>query len=92
VTLRFDGNYLGLALGTIIAGGLFITTSWLVFRGTAEESVNAVLLSQYLPGYTVSMPGALIGAIELFCVVYMLCQLFSWIYNSVARFRGRKPR
>jgi hypothetical protein len=92
VTLRFDGNYLGLALGTIIAGGLFITTSWLVIRGTAEESMHAILLAQYLPGYSVSMAGGLLGAIEMFCVVYMLCQLFSWIYNSVARFRGRKPR
>jgi hypothetical protein len=92
VTLRFDGNYLGLALGSIIALGLFITTSWLVFRGTAEESYHAVLLSHYLPGYNVSYAGALVGAIELFGVVFMLCQLFSWIYNSVARSRGRKPR
>jgi len=92
VTLRFDGNYLGLALGAIIAGGLLITTSWLVFRGTANESMHAYLLAQYLPGYSVTIPGGLLGAIELFCVVYMLCQLFSWIYNAVARFRGRKPR
>lgn len=91
VTLRFDGNYLGLALGTIVAGGLFATSAWLVFRGTAEESVHAILLSQYLPGYSVSLAGGLLGAVELFCVVYMLCQLFSWIYNTVARYRGRKP-
>ena len=92
VTLRFDGNYLGLALGTIIAGGLFVTTGWLVFRGTADESVHAILLAQYLPGYSVSIPGALLGAVELFGVMYMLSQLFSWIYNTVARYRGRTPR
>ena len=91
VTLRFDGNYLGLALGAIIAGGLFMTTSWLVFRGTADESVHAILLAQYLPGYTVSIAGGLIGAAELFCVVYLICQLFSWIYNTVALYRGRNP-
>jgi hypothetical protein len=91
VTLRFDGNYLGLALGTILAGGLFVTTSWLVLRGTADQSVHAVLLSHYLPGYNVSIAGGLIGALELFCVAYMLSQLFSWIYNTVARYRGRKP-
>lgn len=92
VTLRFDGNFLGLALGSIIAGGLFITTSWLVFRGTAEESIHAILLSQYLPGYSVSIPGGLLGAVELFGVVFMLCKLFSWIYNRVALIRGRKPK
>jgi hypothetical protein len=92
VTLRFDGNFLGLALGSIIAGGLFITTSWLVFRGSAEESIHAILLSQYLPGYSVSIPGGLLGAVELFGVVFMLCKLFSWIYNRVALIRGRKPK
>jgi hypothetical protein len=92
VTLRFDGNYLGLALGSIIAGGLFVTTSWLVLRGSASESIHAILLSQYLPGYTVSIPGSLLGAIELFCVVFIICQLFSSIYNKVALIRGRKPK
>ncbi len=92
VTLRFDGNYLGLALGSIIAGGLFVTTGWLVFRGTAEESIHAILLSQYLPGYTVSISGGLLGAIELFGAVFIICHLFSSIYNQVALIRGRKPK
>jgi len=92
VTLRFDGNYLGLALGSMVAAGLIVTTSWLVFRGTADESMHAVLLAQYLPGYSVSVPGSIIGAVELFALTYLLCLLFSWIYNNVARVRGRDPR
>ncbi len=92
VTLRFDGNYLGLALGSMVAAGLIITTNWLVFRGTADESMHAVLLAQYLPGYSVSVPGSIIGAVELFALTYLLCLLFSWIYNNVARVRGRDPR
>lgn len=92
VTLRFDGNYLGLALGSMVAAGLIVTTNWLVFRGTADESMHAVLLAQYLPGYSVSVPGSIIGAVELFALTYLLCLLFSWIYNTVARVRGRDPR
>jgi len=92
VTLRFDGNYLGLALGSVVAFGLVITTSWLVFRGTADESIHAILLAQYLPGYSVSFLGSIIGAAELFAATYLLSQLFSWIYNNVARVRGRDLR
>lgn len=91
VTLRFDGNYLGIALGSIVSIGLFVTTSWLVFRGTADESMHAFLLAQYLPGYSVSIPGALIGALEIFIIVYVLSLLFGWIYNRVSVARGRNP-
>lgn len=91
VTLRFDGNYLGIALGAITSLGLIATTFWLVIRGTAEESLHAGLLAQYLPGYTVTIPGSFIGALELFAFFYIFSQLFSWIYNSVTRARGRNP-
>jgi hypothetical protein len=87
-TLHFDGRYLGLALGTIVAGGLVITTNWLVFRGTADESVHAILLVNYLPGYTISLTGSLIGALELFGVTYLMSLLFSWIYNGVVSLRS----
>jgi len=92
VTLRFDGNYLGFSLGSIVALGLVITTNWLVFRGTADVSMHAILLAQYLPGYEISFIGSIIGAVELFATTYLLSLLFSWIYNSVARARGRDPR
>lgn len=91
VTLRFDGNYMGIALGSIAALGLLLTTSWLVFRGTADESMHAFLLAQYLSGYSVSIPGALIGALETFVFLYVLSLLFSWIYNQVCIARGRNP-
>ena len=60
-----------------------VTTSWLVLRGTAEESMHAVLLAQYLPGYSISVPGSIIGAVELFALTYLLCLLFSWLYNNI---------
>lgn len=88
ITLYFDGNYLGLALGAIVALGLFVSTSWLVFRGTAAESMHALLLANYLPGYTVSYTGAMIGAVETFAITYLICRLFSWTYNRVALLRS----
>ena len=83
------GNSLGLALGTVVAGSLIVTTNWLVLRGTAEESVHARLLENFLPGYSISFLGSLIGAIQLFVFVYLSCLLWSWIYNGIISVRHR---
>jgi len=82
-----DGKFLGMAVGSVIAAGLMITTNWLVLRGTAGESVHAMLLVNYLPGYSVSFIGSIIGAVELFVVVYLLSLIFSGVYNRLASAR-----
>ena len=84
-TFFIDGKFLGVATGTVIAVGLIITTNWLVFRGTADESVHAMLLVNFLPGYSVSFIGSIIGAVELFIMVFILSLIFSGIYNRLAR-------
>lgn len=88
--MRLDGHSLGLALGTSVVLGLVVTTNWLVIRGTANESVHAALLAQYLPGYSVSMAGSLIGAVEVFVLAYAGCHLLAAVYNGVAGWRRRK--
>lgn len=87
-TLRMSGKHLGLALGGVVSIGLVITTNWLVIRGTADESMNAMLLSNYLPGYTVSFWGSIVGGVQLFFITYIICLIFSWLYNVVAFSRG----
>lgn len=86
--LRISGHFLGLAMGLLTALGLLVTTNWLVLRGTAQESVHAALLVNYLPGYTVSFTGSLIGAAQLFAVTYLLCFLLAVTYNLVATRRA----
>ena len=88
--LRLDGHSLGLALGSIAALGLLITTNWLVVRGTAEESVHAALLAQYLPGYAVSAAGSILGAVDVFIITYVFCVLLAVIYNGVAAWRRKR--
>jgi hypothetical protein len=87
--LRLDGPSLGLAIGFAGALGLIVTTNILVLRGTAAESVRARLLGEVLPGYAVSVAGSIIGAIELFVVLYLFCRAFAFIYNL---FATRRPR
>jgi hypothetical protein len=90
--LRLDGRSLGLALGLIGAFGVILTTNWLVIRGTADESIHAMLLVNYLPGYRVSFTGSLIGALEFFVLIFVGGLLFSGIYNRLAARRGSGSR
>ena len=83
----FSGNALGIGLGALMALQLLVTTNWLVARGTAPYSNNAALLSQYLPGYTVSFSGSIVGAIELFAAAFVMSHVLAGIYNTVARLR-----
>lgn len=88
--LRISGHGLGLALGSLMALQLFLTTNWLVIRGTADESRHAVLLGNYFPGYSVSFIGSLIGAAEIFAVTYILSLVLSQIYNWIVARRHRR--
>jgi hypothetical protein len=85
--VRVHGPSLGLAIGAIGAAGLFGATNWLVLRGTAAESIHARLLAQVLPGYQVDFAGSLVGACELFFVLFAFCLAFAWTYNRLAAAR-----
>ncbi|MEO5701572.1 MAG: hypothetical protein ABIS17_15110 [Casimicrobiaceae bacterium] len=87
--LRLHAPSLGLAIGGTGALGLLVTTNLLVLRGTAGESVHAQLLSEVLPGYRVNPLGSVIGALELFALLYLLCALFVAVYNGLAAWRRR---
>lgn len=85
--LRLHGVSLGAAIGTMAALCLFFSTTWLVVRGTADESVHAALFSNYIPGYSVSVPGALLGAATLFVMVFVACLLLASVYNKIVKLR-----
>ena len=88
--LRLHGYSLGLAIGAIAALGLFCSTTWLVIRGTADESVHAALFSNYIPGYSVSLLGGLVGALELFAFVFLGSILLAAVYNKIVEIRHRR--
>ena len=85
--LRVSNYALGLALGLVAGLQLLLATMWLVVRGTADESVHAQLLSNYLPDYTVSLQGGLIGGLELFFLVSVGSALANYIYDYIAQRR-----
>jgi hypothetical protein len=87
--LRLHGFSLGMAIGAISALCLFFSTTWLVVRGTADESSHAALFSNYIPGYSVSILGALWGAMELFALVFIACLLLAAVYNKLVEMRHK---
>jgi hypothetical protein len=87
--LRISSHALGFALGVVAALQLMLATLWLVLRGTAGESVHAKLLANYLPGYTVSWQGSVLGGLELFFLVYLFTIVAGEIYNFLVRVRHK---
>lgn len=87
ITLRLHGVPLGVAIGSVVGASLLLSTLWLVIRGTADESVNAALLSNYLPGYTVSVLGGVMGAIGLFIFIFICSVLLAFVYNRIIDIR-----
>jgi hypothetical protein len=89
LTLMISGPALGFALGLLTALQLVAVTWWLILRGTGDESYHAALLQYYMPGYSPSPVGAIIGGAWLFLYVYGFARLFAGIYNRVARWNNR---
>jgi hypothetical protein len=71
----------GLALGLLAASLLFVATVVLVIRGGTNVGRHLGLLSVYLPGYSVTWPGAFIGAAYMFFLGYGAGRMIATVYN-----------
>jgi len=74
---RMDVAALAVALGTVCAVGLFLMTAVLLVKGAppgAHVGPHLGLLDTYLPGYSVSWSGGVIGA------------AYAWIIGAVTGF------
>lgn len=63
---RIDVTAMATATGTVVGLLLFLATAALLIKGTspgAEVGPHLELLGIYLPGYTVTWVGALLGAV-----------------------------
>lgn len=87
--MLMSGRALGVGLGSLGALQIFLATNWLVLRGTADYSANAALLGQYLPGYSVSFTGSLIGGVQVFVIAFLASLFVAAVYNLIARRRAR---
>jgi hypothetical protein len=77
--------FFALAFGLMSGLGLFLATIWLVIRHQPDAPLgpNLRLLSQYLPGYRVSLIGGLIGFAYLLLLGGIFFAAVGWIYNRL---------
>ncbi|HMM80904.1 MAG TPA: hypothetical protein PKC65_12870 [Pyrinomonadaceae bacterium] len=90
--VRLNGHVLGFVLGTIGALALFVATMWLVIKGGEVVGPHLGLLDNFLPGYSVSYRGGLVGAAYAFVIGYASGYLISSIYNFFALLRSNSHR
>lgn len=85
--LRLNSKAWGVATGLLAGLSLFIATIALVVKGGPVVGPHLGLLSQYLPGYSVTTLGAFVGFVYLFVFGYALGRLIGYVYNM-----GASPR
>ena len=61
---RLDPTALGTAMATVSAVALWLATAVLLVRGGPVVGPHLSRLAYYLPGYSVSWPGAFVGLVE----------------------------
>jgi len=85
--LLLNAKVVGLAMGLILALGIFVATNWLIIKGGERVGPHLILLSQYFIGYKVTFLGSLIGAAYGFALGTICGALMGWIYNKIVAFR-----
>lgn len=86
-TFVIAGPALGLSLGVTAAAALIIATLSVNLSGNHGAMQAIELLGQYLPGFRVGLVGSVLGAVEIFVLVFVAANILAWIYNKMARRR-----
>jgi hypothetical protein len=84
---RLRAGVMGIVCGMFAGTGLLVATAWLVVRGGRNVGQHLSLLRHYLPGYSVTWTGAIIGFLYGAVVGGAIGWLTAWIYNRVVELR-----
>lgn len=82
--VRLRASVTAVAFGVLGAAGLFLATVLLLLRGGPQVGPHLGLLGNYFPGYTVTWPGAFIGALYAGVTSAVIGYVVAWVYNAVA--------
>lgn len=84
---RLRASVMAVVFGMVGGTALFLATAWLLAKGSEEGQEvgpNLSLLSQYLPGYTVTWGGAFLGLFYGAALGAVVGGLLAWLYNTFA--------
>lgn len=73
----------GIAFGLILGLSLLVATDVLVLKGGEGVGRHLGLLGVYLPGYSVTFIGGLVGFVYAFVIGYGMGRSIIAIYNSL---------
>ena len=77
-----------IGLGLTLAFGLFAATNVLVVKGGAHVGSHLQMLRVYLPGYSVTFGGSVIGFIYVFVLGYLSGRTVIALYHRLAAWIG----
>ncbi|MCO4771641.1 MAG: hypothetical protein KDA24_16530 [Deltaproteobacteria bacterium] len=81
---RLRAGVLAIVFGGVGAAGLFLATALLLLQGGENVGQHLSRLAWYLPGYSVSWGGALLGGGYGLLLGGALGWICAWTYNQVA--------
>lgn len=81
---RLRAGILAIVFAMVCGFGLWLATAWLLIRGGPNVGQHLRLLHNYLPGYSVTWIGSVIGFAEAAVVGAAAGWSLGWIYNRVA--------
>jgi hypothetical protein len=81
--LRLNARAWGIGMGLLLGTAMFLATNILVVRGGQNVGQHLGLLAIYLPGYSVSFLGSLIGFVYVFVGGYALGRVIGIVYNRL---------
>jgi hypothetical protein len=85
VFARIDQVALGLAVGSFIGAVLFGATAILLLKGGQAVGRNLALLNQFIPGYSVSWSGSIVGLVGGFVGGFVLGWSVAFLRNLAVR-------
>lgn len=85
VVVRLNATLTGMVIGILCGAGILLATLWLVIKGGPQPGAHLILLSQYFPGYTVTVVGSFIGFMYGFVIGFLCGAFLGLVYNKIAR-------
>ena len=81
---RLRASVMAVVFGMVGGTGLLVATAWLLIRGGPNVGQNLALLRVYLPGYSVTWTGCLVGFLYGAVVGGGLGWSMAWLYNFIS--------
>ena len=84
---RLRAGILAIVFAGVGATTIFLATALLLVQGGPQVGKHLALLSHYLPGYSVTWLGAVVGMFWGAVIGAVIGGAFAWIYNVVSGWR-----